>query len=204
MDWDHENDLRADGYTRIAGFDEVGRGPLAGPLLTCGVILKPGIVIPGIADSKVLSAKKREALYPVIVANALAIALHYFTASEVDRLNPYRASLLGMEECARVLEPDYALTDDMPFPDLTGFPVEPLVKGDARIPSIACASIIAKVTRDRAMIAFDALYPGYGFAQNKGYGTAFHLAALAEKGVTVLHRKSYAPVARELEKEDKK
>lgn len=186
----------AAGKRVIAGVDEVGRGPLAGPVVVCAVVLPEDVTIPGLNDSKKLSEKKREALYEQIVEQALAICLIEKTAAEVDASNIYRITQTAMYEAIDQLAitPDYVLIDAMPLPDLT-IDHASIIKGDSKSQSIAAASIVAKVTRDRMMVAYSHTYPVYGFEKHKGYGTKQHLEALAQHGACPLHRQSFAPVA---------
>lgn len=178
-----------------AGVDEVGRGPLAGPVLAAAVILAPGHGIAGLADSKKLTSEIRAALAVQIRACASSWALGVATVEEVDQFNIGRATLLAMQRAIAALHiaPDYVLVDGNVSP-LCAYPVITVVKGDATVASISAASIIAKVERDRIMTEFDQVYPGYGFAQHKGYGTAQHLEALRALGACAQHRRSFAPV----------
>lgn len=181
----------------IAGVDEVGRGPLAGPVVAAAVILAPRPLPRGLTDSKALTAADRERLDEKIRARALAFAIAQASPEEIDRLNILQASLLAMQRAvaALPLTPAAAWVDGNQ-PPLLARPLRTIVGGDGSVPAISAASIIAKVERDRQMVAFDALYPGYGLAQHKGYGTAAHRAAIAAHGVTPIHRRSFAPVAR--------
>ncbi|MEA5444401.1 ribonuclease HII [Gammaproteobacteria bacterium AB-CW1] len=184
---------------RIAGVDEVGRGPLAGPVVAAAVILDPDHPIEGLADSKKLSEKRREALALEIRARALAVSIVYLDAAEVDRLNIGRASLEAMTQAVSRLDPlpTAAVVDGNQLPRLP-VPGEAIVGGDGSHPAISAASIIAKVDRDRWMREADQRYPEYGFAGHKGYGTAAHLRALAEHGPCEIHRRSFSPVRRAL------
>lgn len=184
----------------IAGVDEVGRGPLAGPVVTAAVILDPKKPIKGLDDSKKLSEKKRDALEPVIRECALAFAYGRAEVGEIDDINILQATLLAMRRAvaALPLPPGAVVVDGNRVTDF-GAPAEAVVGGDARVPAISAASILAKVARDREMVALDAAFPGYGFAQHKGYGTAMHLEALARLGPTPHHRKSFGPVAAQIE-----
>lgn len=179
----------------LAGVDEVGRGPLAGPVVTAAVILDPARPIPELADSKVLSAKRREALFEVITSQALAWAIGRCEVEEIDRLNIFQATLLAMTRAVTALSigPEYVVVDGNRCPSWH-WKSEAVVKGDGRVPCISAASIIAKVTRDREMHALDIRYPGYGLAQHKGYPTAQHVAALQALGVSPIHRTSFKPV----------
>ena len=190
-----ERKLYAEGCELIAGVDEAGRGPLAGPLVIAAVILPKDVFISGLNDSKQLSAAKRDMLYNEIMAKALDIEVNIVSVSNIDELNIYVATQQGM---AQVLEnlhchPQAALIDAMPVkvPDMK---IESVVHGDALSASIAAASIIAKVTRDRIMERLDVVYPAYGFAHNKGYGSGAHMLAVSELGATRWHRRSFEPV----------
>ncbi len=181
----------------LAGVDEVGRGPLFGDVVTAAVILDPDHPIDGLADSKRLTEKRRDALFDQIQAKALCWSIARASVEEIDALNILHATMLAMQRAVIGLSiaPEYVLIDGNRCPQLP-CPAEPVVKGDARVAAISAASILAKVTRDREMQAFDAHYPGYGLAKHKGYPTAAHLQALAHLGVTPLHRRSFAPVRR--------
>lgn len=183
----------------VAGVDEVGRGPLAGPVVTAAVILDPEHPIEGLADSKTLSEKRREALYELIKERALAWALGRAEVEEIDRLNILQATMLAMQRAVAALEPqpEHALIDGNRCPKLA-CTSEAIVKGDSRVAAIAAASILAKVSRDREMLELDALYPGYGLAGHKGYPTKAHLVALEVLGVTPIHRRSFGPVKKRL------
>jgi ribonuclease HII len=187
---------RADAAGLIAGVDEVGRGALAGPVVTAAVVWAPGRPWPdGLADSKALSARARERLADAIRAGALAHALGRAEAFEVDRLNVLAASLLAMARAVAALSirPQAVWVDGNHAP-ACGLPVRTIVGGDASVPAISAASILAKVARDAEMEALDRLHPGYGFARHKGYPTPAHKAMLASKGVSPIHRRAYAPV----------
>jgi ribonuclease HII len=181
----------------LAGVDEVGRGPLVGDVVTAAVILDPQKPIQGLADSKKLSEKKREALFEEIQEKALCWSIARATAQEIDTLNILQASLLAMKRAVELLriQPEFVLVDGNRLPRWS-YPSEAVVKGDSRVAAISAASILAKVQRDREMALLDMQYPDYGFADHKGYPTAKHIAALQRLGVTPLHRRSYAPVAR--------
>lgn len=184
----------------IAGVDEAGRGPLAGPVMAAAVILDPARPIEGLTDSKKLTEKKREVLFVQIQENALAWAIARADVHEIDTLNILQASLLAMQRAVLALSvaPTLVLIDGNQAPTLT-YETRTIVQGDLTEPAISAASILAKVTRDREMIALDQQYPGYGFAKHKGYPTKDHFTALEKYGITVIHRRSYAPVARYLE-----
>jgi ribonuclease HII len=179
----------------LCGVDEVGRGPLAGPVVACAVVIQEPLYLEGLNDSKVLPAVRREALCDAIRAQAVAYALGWATPGEIDRSNILTASKLAMGRALSSLAvtPDHVLVDAVHIPQCA-CPQEPIVDGDAKSAAIAAASIIAKVFRDRWMDQCDAVYPGYGFAQHKGYATAEHLAALARLGPSPIHRRTYAPV----------
>ncbi|QKT02351.1 ribonuclease HII [Ectothiorhodospiraceae bacterium 2226] len=186
----------ASGVTLLAGVDEVGRGPLAGPVVAAAVILPDRPRIRGLTDSKLLSAEQREALAVKIRARALACALGRAEVEEIDHLNIFHASLLAMRRAVEALAtvPEYAVVDGNRCPEHLPCPSEAVVQGDLRVPCISAASILAKVARDAEMAALDAAYPGYGFAQHKGYATAMHLEALRALGPCAIHRRSFAPV----------
>jgi len=181
----------------VAGVDEAGRGPLAGPVVAAAVILDELHPIAGLADSKKLTATRREALFDEIRAKALCCSIAQASVEEIEHLNILQATLLAMRRAVLGLrlKPAMALVDGNRLPQLD-MPAEAIVKGDALVPAISAASILAKVFRDRWCIQADAQYPQYGFALHKGYGTAAHLAALQEYGPCPLHRSSFAPVAK--------
>lgn len=180
----------------IAGIDEAGRGPLAGPVVVAAVVLDPKRRIAGIADSKALSPAQRERLAPQILGKALAHAVVVVDAATIDRLNILQATLDGMRRALAALEiePELALIDGNRLPAHLRCPAQAIVRGDARVRAIAAASILAKVHRDRLMSDLDQQYPGYGFAVHKGYPTPEHLAILRERGPCAIHRRSFAPV----------
>jgi ribonuclease HII len=179
----------------IAGVDEAGRGPLAGPVIAAAVILNPQQPIMGLADSKMLSEKKREALFLLIQEHALAWAIGRADVAEIAQLNIFHASLLAMQRAVLGLSmmPEHALFDGTHCPQLS-CATAAIIKGDQKIPAISAASILAKVTRDREMQLLDSLYPGYGFAIHKGYGTAVHRNALQRLGPCPQHRKGFRGV----------
>ena len=179
----------------LAGVDEAGRGPLAGDVVAAAVILDPARPVPGLRDSKKLTAARREALAALIRERALAWAVARASVVEIDRLNILHASMLAMHRAVQALQPQpgYVLVDGNRLPRWS-YAAEPVVGGDDRVPAIAAASILAKVQRDRELVELDAHYPGYGFAAHKGYPTPAHLAALRALGVTPVHRRSFAPV----------
>ncbi len=190
-----ETELLHSGYRYIAGTDEAGRGPLAGPVVAAAVILHPGQTIAGVNDSKKISERQRETLFPTIMAEAYAVAVGICDHDEIDRLNILRASLEAMRRAITSLpvSPDFILIDGT-FKVALELPQRTIIKGDSLSTSIAAASIIAKVTRDRLMVEYDALYPGYGFAGHKGYPSAAHREAVARLGPCPIHRKSFKGV----------
>lgn len=179
-------------YDYICGIDEVGRGPLAGPVVAGAVILPKGCEILYINDSKQLSAKKREALYEEIKSKAIAIGIGIVSPAKIDEINILQATYMAMREAISKLSvvPQLLLNDAVTIPEVI-IPQVPIIKGDAKSVSIAAASIVAKVTRDRLMEEYDRVLPGYGFASNKGYGSAEHIAALKELGPTPIHRNTF-------------
>ena len=185
-----------------AGVDEVGRGPLAGPVVAAAVILDPERPIPGLADSKKLSEKRREQLAVEIRKHALAWSLGRAEVEEIDRINILQASLLAMQRAVSGLQlaPRLVLIDGNRCPSLV-YPAQAIIKGDSLVPAISAASIIAKVSRDQEMRDLDIEFPGYGLASHKGYPSKKHLAAINELGVTNIHRRSYAPVRRVLDRQ---
>lgn len=189
--WRFENEAYAQGYRAIVGTDEVGRGPLAGPVVAAAVVLPRGVEILGINDSKKLSEKRREALAEEIKAKALAYKIAEISPAEIDRINILHAAERAMKEAVEALPfGDYLLVDGQNQLDVR-LPVRNLIGGDSISISIAAASIIAKVYRDHLMVQLDSVYPQYNFAQNKGYGTADHYAALQKYGPSPVHRRSF-------------
>ena len=191
----YERRYYAEGAKLIAGVDEAGRGPLAGPLVIAAVVMPEEFFISGLNDSKQISASKRDKLYDEILQKALSVSVNVVSISNIDELNIYRATQQGMAEVLLHLDkqPDVALIDAMPV-EAGDIKTVSLVHGDALSASIAAASIIAKVTRDRIMEKLDTLYPAYKFANNKGYGSKEHMQAIDMEGVTEWHRRSYEPV----------
>ena len=187
---------------RVAGVDEAGRGPLAGPVVAGAVILDPHNPIDGLQDSKRLTAARREVLYVEIQEKALAWAVASADVGEIDRINILQATMLAMQRAVEALQPaaEHALIDGNRCPVLA-CPAQAIVKGDSRVAAISAASIMAKVTRDREMLSLDLQYPGYGLAQHKGYPSKAHIEALEKLGVTPIHRCSYAPVRRVMERQ---
>lgn len=193
--WAYEDLALNNGFRVVAGIDEAGRGPLAGPVVAAAVVLPPRADLPGIDDSKKLSASKRELLYGLISGCALAVGVGVADHDCIDRINILQATLRAMAEAVGqlALSPDYLLIDGISTIPLT-LPQRTIKKGDSASISIAAASIIAKVTRDRMMLDYDLQYPGYGFAEHKGYGCASHLAAIAKLGPCPIHRKTFRGV----------
>jgi ribonuclease HII len=189
--------------TLVAGVDEVGRGPLCGAVVTAAVILDPARPILGLNDSKKLTEARREALYEEICEKALSWCIARAEVDEIDRLNILHATMLAMQRAVEGLHitPRMALIDGNRCPVLA-VPSAPVVQGDAKVPAIAAASILAKVSRDREMTAFELIYPGYGMGSHKGYPTPVHLEALARLGPTPIHRRSFAPVRAAFEARD--
>lgn len=193
---DLESALRIQGFGAVAGVDEAGRGALAGPLVAAAVILPSGWIPEGLDDSKLVPPTERERLYGEIRASARAIGVHRITQRRLDRVGLQRANILALREAIKKLapQPAYTLVDGFAL-DRTAMPCLRIVKGDEFCASVAAASIIAKVTRDRMMVRAARRYPGYGFARNKGYRAPEHLAALDQLGPCEIHRRCFAPVA---------
>ncbi len=191
-----ERNLRSSGGLLVAGVDEVGRGPLAGPVVACAIVMPPDVrAISGVRDSKVVRREDRERLAELILRKAIAVSLGAASVREIDTINIYQATVLAMRRAIRRLSvtPDHIVIDGKPIRTLE-YPHTALIGGDAICYSIACASIVAKVTRDRLMVSLSRRHPGYLWERNAGYGTADHLTALASAGITAHHRKSFAPV----------
>ena len=190
--YNFEESLRSAGYSVLCGIDEAGRGPLAGPVCAAACVLPDGLVLEGLNDSKKLSEKRREALYDRITAEALAWAVCLVDEKTIDEINILQATFRAMRGAVSKLSvsPDLCLVDGNRDPGL-GLPTKTVVKGDATCASVAAASILAKVTRDRLMVELDARYPGYGFAIHKGYGTKAHYAAINALGLSPIHRRSF-------------
>lgn len=195
--------VAADAVALVAGVDEAGRGPLAGPVVVAAVILDPRRRVRGIGDSKALTEAQRESLYPRIIAAAIAYRIVVVAAAEIDRINIFQATMRGMRDALANLAtpPSMARIDGNHLPADLPCRAEAWIGGDARCRSIGAASILAKVTRDRLLVELDARYPAYGFVRHKGYGTPEHLAALEQHGPCPEHRRSFAPVRRTLERE---
>ena len=201
--YEYENKLKEQGYKYIVGTDEVGRGPMAGPLVVACVILPEDEIIEGLNDSKKLTEKKREQLAKIIKEKAIEYQIQYMSVEEVDELNVYEASRQAMMKCIRKMKHkvDYVLSDAMPL-DFE-FPCISIIKGDMKSASIAAASIIAKVERDHYMVELGKQYPMYGFEKHKGYVTKAHLQAINEHGICEHHRVSFAPVKEVISKKIK-
>lgn len=192
-DFSYENIAKEKGYSFVCGVDEAGRGPLAGPVCAAAVILPDDVQIEGLNDSKKLSEKKREALYDVICEKAIAYSICYGTLEEIEQYNILEATYIAMNRAINSLnvKADFALIDGNRIPRNIAIPCETVIKGDAKSCSIAAASILAKVTRDRLLLEYDKKYPQYGFAAHKGYGTKAHYEAIKEHGVCEVHRLSF-------------
>lgn len=193
MDWlEFEKEALAKGYKSVCGVDEAGRGPLAGPVCAAAVILPEGVIIDGVNDSKKLSEKKRESLFDVIREQALSYSIAYATVDEIKEINILNATMLAMRRAIDGLDikADYAMIDGNKIPPLD-IDAECIVKGDAKSMSIACASILAKVSRDRLLYKYAEEYPMYGFDKHKGYGTKVHREAILKYGPCPYHRKSF-------------
>lgn len=193
MDWlEFEKEALAKGYKSVCGVDEAGRGPLAGPVCAAAVILPEGVIIEGVNDSKKLSEKKRESLFGVIREQALSYSIAYATVDEIEEINILNATMLAMRRAIDGLDikADYAMIDGNKIPPID-IDAECIVKGDAKSMSIACASILAKVSRDRLLYKYAEEYPMYGFDKHKGYGTKVHREAILKYGPCPYHRKSF-------------
>lgn len=190
---EQENELRKKGFNYICGIDEAGRGPLAGPVVVASVIMPENSMIEGVNDSKKVSEKKREKLYDQILNEAISYGVAIIGQDEIDEINILNATKKGLTISLQELsqKPDLILVDALSGINTLGIPYESIIKGDAKCYSIAAASIIAKVTRDRIMREWDKIYPEYGFEKHKGYGTAAHIAAIREHGLCPIHRRSF-------------
>ena len=198
----YEKDLWGKGFYNVAGCDEAGRGPLFGPVVCASVILPHDFVLEGLNDSKKLSEKKREEYYPIIMEKALAVGISIVSSEEIDKINIYEASRQGMLRAVKSMKinPDYIITDAMPLLDYTNIPYEAIIKGDAKSITIAAASVIAKVTRDRIMYEEDKKHPEYEFRKHKGYPTKKHIELLNKYGIIGGYRVTYGPVKEYIEK----
>lgn len=199
--YENEKRLWDSGYENIAGCDEAGRGPLFGPVVAASVILPHDFVLEGLNDSKKLTEKKREEYYPIIMEKALAVSVSIVEADEIDKINIYEASRQGMLRATNSLKikPDYIITDAMPLDGYTNIKHEKIIKGDAKSITIAAASVIAKVTRDRLMYEEDKKHPEYEFRNHKGYPTKKHLELIEKYGIIDGYRRTYGPVKKYIE-----
>ena len=199
--YENEKRLWSLGYETIAGCDEAGRGPLFGPVVIASVILPHDFVLEGLNDSKKLSEKKRNYYYPLIMERALAVSVSVVEADEIDKINIYEASRQGMLRATNSLKvkPDYIITDAMPLDGFTSVPHEAIIKGDAKSITIAAASVIAKVTRDRLMYEIDKMHPEYEFKKHKGYPTKKHIELIEKYGIINGYRRTYGPVKKYIE-----
>lgn len=188
-----EKDLYQKGFQKIAGIDEAGRGPLAGPVVVAGVIMPQDSLIEGVNDSKKVSEKKREKLYDLILEEAISYSVAIIEQDVIDEINILNATKQGVTTVVEGFDvkPDLMVVDALTHIDTKGIPYDSIIKGDAKCYNIAAASIIAKVTRDRIMRQWDEIYPQYGFSGHKGYGTAKHIAAIKEYGLCPIHRRSF-------------
>ena len=192
-DFSYEQNAKQSGYKFVCGVDEAGRGPLAGPVCAAAVILPEAVIIEGLNDSKKLSEKKREALFDVITEKALDYSIAYGTVEEIEQYNILEATYIAMNRAINGLSVsvDFALIDGNRVPKGIKIPCETVIKGDSKSYSIAAASVLAKVTRDKLMLEYDKKYPDYFFAKHKGYGTKLHYEAIAKHGICEIHRPSF-------------
>lgn len=192
-DYEYENAAKSGGFKLVCGIDETGRGPLAGPVCAAAVILPENAVVEGLNDSKKLSEKKREALYDVIKEKAISFCVAYGTLEEIETLNILQATFLAMNRAidGLAVKPDFALIDGNRVPKDIKIPCETVVKGDGKSMSVAAASVLAKVTRDRLMLEYDKKYPEYDFKKHKGYGTKEHTELIKKYGPCEIHRMSF-------------
>ena len=197
----YEKDLWSKGYINVAGCDEAGRGPLYGPVVCASVILPHDFKLDGLNDSKKLTEKKREEYYPIIMEKALSVGVSVISSKEIDKINIYEASRQGMLRAVKKLKvkPDFIITDAMPMEGFTSIPNNAIIKGDAKSITIAAASVIAKVTRDRIMYEEDKKHPEYEFSKHKGYPTKKHLELISKYGIIDGYRRTYGPVKKYLE-----
>lgn len=197
---EYEDELEKKGIKYIAGVDEVGRGPLVGPVVTACVILPPGYTLDGLTDSKKLSLKKREMYFDIIMKDALSVSIGMKSEDVIDDVNIYEATKLAMYEAINnsKIKPEHVLIDAMKLEELD-MPSTSIIKGDLKSITIAAASVIAKVTRDRMLVELDKKYPEYGFAKNVGYGTKQHIEAIEKYGIIKEHRKTFKPVSDHLD-----
>lgn len=199
--YENEKRLWESGYSNIAGCDEAGRGPLYGPVVCASVILPHDFVLEGLNDSKKLSEKKREEYYPIIMEKALAVGISIVSPEEIDEINIYEASRQGMLRAIKSMKikPDFIITDAMPLEGYTNISYEAIIKGDAKSITIAAASVVAKVTRDRIMYEEDKKHPEYEFCKHKGYPTKKHLELISKYGIIDGYRRTYGPVKKYIE-----
>lgn len=192
-DFEFEEKAKANGYKYVCGVDEAGRGPLAGPVCAAAVILPQNCIIDGLNDSKKLSEKKREQLYDIIISTAVSYCISYASVEEIEKYNILGATFLAMNRAIEGLtvKPDFALIDGNRVPKDIKIDCETVIKGDSRSYSVAAASILAKVSRDRLMLKYDEMYPEYGFKKHKGYGTKDHYTAIKQNGICEIHRVSF-------------
>lgn len=190
ISYDYEQNAIDNGYNLVCGIDEAGRGPLAGEVYAAAVVLPLGLEIEGLNDSKKLTEKKRELLYDIIIEKAVAYSIMSVSAEEIDEINILKATMLAMQRACENIECDYALIDGNRMPSLK-VSGEFIIKGDAKAMSIAAASILAKVSRDRKMLEYDKIYPEYNFKKHKGYGTKLHNEAILEYGACPIHRLTF-------------
>lgn len=204
--YENEKRLWDQGYQNIAGCDEAGRGPLFGPVVACSVILPHDFNLDGLNDSKKLTEKKREEYYPIIMKKAISVGVSIVSAKEIDEINIYEASRQGMLRAIKSMKvkPDYIITDAMPLDKFTKTPSEAIIKGDAKSITIAAASVVAKVTRDRLMYEEDKKHPEYLFAKHKGYPTKKHIELLNKYGIIDGYRHTYGPVKKYIEEHNDK
>ena len=192
-DFEFEEKAKANGYKYVCGVDEAGRGPLAGPVCAATVILPQNCIIDGLNDSKKLSEKKREQLYDIIISTAISYCISYASVEEIEKYNILGATFLAMNRAIEGLtvKPDFALIDGNRVPKDIKIDCETVIKGDSKSYSVAAASILAKVSRDRLMLKYDEMYPEYGFKKHKGYGTKDHYTAIKQNGICEIHRVSF-------------
>ena len=204
--YENEKRLWSLGYENIAGCDEAGRGPLFGPVVACCVILPHDFKLDGLNDSKKLTEKKREEYYPVIMEKAISVGVSIVSPKEIDEINIYEASRQGMLRAINSMKAklDYIITDAMPLDKFTNIPSEAIIKGDAKSITIAAASVIAKVTRDRLMYEEDKKHPEYLFAKHKGYPTKKHIELIEKYGIIDGYRRTYGPVKKYIEEHNDK
>ena len=199
--YEYENELWNKGFENVAGCDEAGRGPLFGPVVCASVILPHNFILEGLDDSKKLSEKKREEYYPIIMKKALSVGISIVSEEEIDKINIYEASRQGMLRAIKKMnvKPDFVITDAMPLDGFINIPSKPIIKGDAKSITIAAASVIAKVTRDKLMYEESKRHPKYLFDKHKGYPTKKHIELLNKYGIINGYRRTYGPVKKYLD-----